>query len=264
MNINNILTQFAQQELVLSHNDTEREKIKASLAHLENILRNRLGETIDHFLRFGSFTRNTILPRRYDEYSDIDLMVVFNKKDYNYSPETYRRWIHDEISNAYPNSISQKDHPAVKLELHHIMFDLVPAYRSNTFWDNTTYYIPDRQSKWIATNPNDLNEILAQKNQNYGGNIVRNVIRLCKYWNACNGYPFESYLMEKRILDILFVYGDNLYQKFISILGIIASDDYRTVNVIDSIKNAQGGWLNKPDEHKQMVGLNKLLPGIYN
>ena len=59
MNINNRLVNFAQQNLVLSHNELERNKINVSINYLERVLRNFHGNNIKEFIRFGSFTRNT-------------------------------------------------------------------------------------------------------------------------------------------------------------------------------------------------------------
>src|SRR5689334_6948786 len=122
MSINNKLVAFAQEELVISHNETEREKINASLTQLERVLKSKLGNDVKEFIRFGSFTRNTILPRVYDPQSDVDLMVILNTSLGRKTPGTYRKNLLDIISNAYPNSVSKKDFPVVKLELNHIMF----------------------------------------------------------------------------------------------------------------------------------------------
>jgi predicted nucleotidyltransferase len=120
MNINNKLITFAQQELVLSHNDVERDRINGSLSQLEKILKDKFRYDIREFIRFGSFTRNTILPRKYDLHSDVDLMVVFDTTNGRKTPGTYRRNLMEILGNAYPNSVSKKDHPAVKLELNHV------------------------------------------------------------------------------------------------------------------------------------------------
>jgi predicted nucleotidyltransferase len=261
MNINGILTRFAQQDLVLSHNDAARDKIKGSLNHLEKVLADRLGDTIVEFIRFGSFTRNTILPRQYDPNSDVDLMVVFNKANYNYSAGTFRKWLHDVVSDAYPNSLSKKDHPVVKLELYHIMFDIVPAYSTNN-WNGKTFYIPDVRDGWRTTVPNDINNDLSQKNQSYGDNIVRNVIRLCKHWNAMAGYPFESYVMEKQIVNSFLWHGDNLYDKFISVLGNLAGRKAGVAQALTWIKKYKGDWFNPANENKQFEWLQRLLPGL--
>lgn len=262
MNINNKLTTFAQQELVLSHNDTERDRIKASLSQLEKKLNDKLGN-IQEFIRFGSFTRNTILPRDYDPQSDIDLMVVFNTGSWKKTPGTYRKNLHDVLSVAYPNSISKKDFPAVKLELNHIKFDLVPAYCEVSSWSgNKTFYIPDLSDGWRVTVPNDINADLSNKNQSYGNNIVKNVIRLCKCWNAGVGYAYESYGMEKWILNRFFYAGDNIYDKFCSVLSDMAGDRPGVRQALDYIKQYKGDYWNQPNEQKQFEWLQRLLPGL--
>lgn len=262
MNINGILTRFAQEGLVLSYNQNERNKIESSLSRLEKVLSDRLGDAVLSFIRFGSYTRNTILPRKYDPKSDVDLLVIFDRVNYNYSHTTYHKWILDALTNTYPLSISQKKHPVVKLELNHIMFDVVPSFTKNSFWGGQRYFIPDKLYDWKETFPNDINPTLSQKNQAYGGNIVRNVVRLCKHWNAMHGYPYESYLMEKQIINRFFWYGDDLYTKFLSVLNAIAGNYSSVRQALDSINRYQGSFFEKPDYNKQLLWLKKLLPGL--
>ena len=261
MNINNKLTNFAQQKLVLAHNDTERDKIKASLSQLEKKLNDKLD--VKQFIRFGSFTRNTILPRDFDPESDVDLMVVFDTTKGVKTPGTYRKNIHDILAAAYPNSISKKDFPAVKLVLNHIKFDVVPAYGQESYWSSDiTYHIPGQNDGWQTTVPNDINDLLAQKNQSYGDNIVRNVIRLCKRWNAGAGYPFESYSMEKWIINRFFYSGDNLHDKFLSVLNDMAGDRAGVKQALDYIRKYKGDYWTRPNEQKQFEWLQRLLPGL--
>lgn len=262
MNINNKLITFAQQELVLGYNATERERIIASLNQLEKKLRDKLNHNISEIIQFGSFTRNTILPRKYDPQSDVDLLVVFNTTNGKYTPGTYRKHLHDLLESAYPNSFSKKDFPIVKLELNHIIFDVVPAYCEVSLFNNKTYYIPDLADGWRSTAPNDINNNLTQKNQTYGNNIVRNVIRLCKHWNASANYPFESYVMEKWILDRYFYSGDNLYDKFLSVLNDLAGTQAGVRQALDWIKEYKGTYHRNADEQKQLEWLQKLLPGL--
>jgi predicted nucleotidyltransferase len=261
MSINNKLTDFAQRELVLSRDDTERDKIVASLQHLENVLKNKLNTEIREFVRFGSFTRNTILPRRYDSKSDVDLMVVFDTSSGRKTPGTYRQRLQQVILNAYPNSTSKKDFPVVKLELNHIVFDIVPAYTDKN-WYEQLYYIPGSQDNWQHTIPNDINQPLQEMNQSYGNNIVRNTIRLCKYWNASAGYPFESYLMEKRIVNTIFWWGGDLCQKFLNTLENIASDRPGVRQTLDRIRKHTGDGWTAVNQEKQLEWLQKLLPGL--
>src|SRR5258706_10975321 len=109
MSINNKLSNFAQHQLVIGYNAIERENIKTSLYQLEKILHDKLKDELRDLMKFGSFTRNTILPRKYDPNTDVDLMVIFNTGTNKYTPGTYREKILRIVSSAYPNSISKKD-----------------------------------------------------------------------------------------------------------------------------------------------------------
>lgn len=263
MSINNILQTFSQQELVLSHNETERNKINSSLIQLEKVLKDKLHNNISSFLRFGSFTRNTILPRKYDPQSDIDLMVIFDTKNGTKTAGTYRKNILDVISNSYPNSISKKDFPAVKLQLNYIMFDIIPAYTEDTWFGTKSYFIPaDNSDSWKLTDPNDVNKSISDKNKRVGNNIIRNIIRLCKHWNASAGYPKYSYLMEKEILNITFWGNENTYSGFLKVMNSIAGDRPGVRQALQYIKHYEGNYYNTANEYKQLEWLRKLLPGL--
>jgi predicted nucleotidyltransferase len=262
MTINSKLQNFSQQELVLSHNDTERNKILASLSQLEKVLKDKLQGNISEFLRFGSFTRNTILPRKFDPLSDIDLMVIFNSAYGIKTAATYRKYLLDVVSIAYPYSVSKKDFPVVKLELNHIMFDIVPAYTTEDWFNGKKYFIPDNYNGWRSTIPNDLNTDLANKNQTVGNNIIRNIVRLCKHWNAGANYPFESYLMEKEILNITFWGGDDTYSGFLKVMNSIAGNRAGVRQALDYIQQYKGTWSVNANEQKQFEWLQRLLPGL--
>lgn len=262
MNINSKLVAFAQKELVLSHNEIEREKINASLKQLEKVLISKLAPNIKAFLHFGSFTRNTILPRQYDPESDVDLMVIFNTSVTMKTPGTYRKWILDVISAAYPNSVSKKDFPVVKLSLNHIMFDIVPAYIEESYLMGKTYYIPGVGDKWRSTVPNDLNTSLTSKNTQYGNNVIRDTIRLCKHWNASAGYPLESYLMEKEIVNLVYWGNENTYERFLKTLNSIAGNRAGVKQALDYIQKYKGTWSQVANETKQFEWLQRLLPGL--
>lgn len=260
MSINSKLATFAQQDLVLARSAPERDSINASLSHLENVLRSKLN--IIEFIRFGSYTRNTILPRKYDPRSDVDLMVVFNTTNGIYSSGTYRKYLLDAVSASYPSSISKKDFPAIKLEFNHIIFDLVPAYLEESYWGRKTFYIPDSGNGWQPTVPNDINDDLSAKNQSVGGNIIRQVIRLCKHWNASAGYPLQSYLMEKDILLHWYWSTDNTYDRFLKTLNSIAGNYSGVRQAIDYIRQYEGNYYTEPNYVKQRQWLQKLLPGL--
>jgi len=256
MDINRILRKFAQEELVLARNDTERANIKSSLNHLQTIIKNNLNVT--EVTVFGSYTRNTILPRKYDPESDVDIMAVFTG---DFTPETYRSQLSRLLNRAYPNSLSKKDFPAVKLELNHIKFDIVPAIEDSGFF-SSGYYIPDKTNNWQRTEPNDLNGPLSEKNKSYGGNVIRQVIRLCKHWNATWGRPWDSYLMEKEIINLWFWGNEDTFSRFLKTMNSIAGDYSGVKQALDYINQYQGDYWNDPNPEKQLHWLRKLLPGL--
>ena len=262
MEINRKLTIFATRELVLARNANERSRIDISIRRLKTKLKQKFLREIKDFILFGSYTRNTILPRKYDPNSDVDLMVIFKTETGIKTPETYRSNLIGILDEAYPNSISEKDFPAVKLELNHIKFDIIPAYIEESFLFSRTYYIPDRGNYWRITTPNDINEKLASVNQSYGNNIIRNTIRLCKHWNASFDYVFESYEMEKEILSFGYWSSKNLYDRFLKTLDDIAGDYSGVSQALDYIEKYKGDLFNDPNEEKQLQWLQKLLPGL--
>jgi predicted nucleotidyltransferase len=257
MSINNKLITFAQQNLVLARREGERDKINASLNQLEKVLKNKLGDQVESFLRFGSYTRNTILPRKFDVKSDVDLMVVFDTSTQEFKPGTYRSRILSVLQAAYPNSISKKSFPAIKLELNHIMFDLVPAVKQNSIWRGETIYIPDSGDGWRETNPNDVNDRLSNRNQHYGNNTVRNIIRLMKHWNSSRNYPFESYLMEKDIIELNFS-RDDTYKGFLYALEKLATGVSNTSQALEFINEYQ----KREDYKNELAWVSRLLPGL--
>jgi len=66
---------------------TEKDSVNKSIATLQARLNLYFTSTVSQHFRFGSSTRDTILPRFMDEKSDIDYMVVFSEVGYN--PQTY-------------------------------------------------------------------------------------------------------------------------------------------------------------------------------
>ena len=67
--------------------DSEKDSIRRSFSALESRLSNYFGSDIGFVRKFGSYHRETILPRNYDFNSDVDVLVEFKDKAYN--PQTY-------------------------------------------------------------------------------------------------------------------------------------------------------------------------------
>lgn len=180
--------------------DVEKSSIRTSIATIKSRLNAHFGNDIKDQFIFGSYTRNTILPRSMDERSDIDYMVVFNND--GVKPQAYLDRLRRFVEKYYSSSEIKQSHPTIQLKLNHIMFELVPAQK--TWWG---YSIPSKSygaDEWIGTDPNDFNQTLTRKNQEYD-NAIKPLVRLMKYWNAQNGYLFESYSLEKFIVEQDFV-----------------------------------------------------------
>lgn len=192
----------------------EEKSINTSITTLRTRLTSHFGSGLSEQFRFGSSTRGTILPRSMDEHSDIDYMVVFS--DGGYTPQTYLDRVKKFSETYYASSDIKQSSPSVVLQLNHINFDLVPALKQ----EYSGYRIPNGPGAWQDTNPNDFNATLTEKNGKELS-MIKPTIRLVKYWNACSGFVYDSFGLEKYIVglyyfgvmnqrDYLFTVFDNL------------------------------------------------------
>ena len=84
MSVNSYLQNLASA-LVLSESE------KSSVTISVNTIKSRLDGYFSDITEkkvFGSYSRETILPRKADEKSDVDIMVVFSKQN-GYNPESF-------------------------------------------------------------------------------------------------------------------------------------------------------------------------------
>jgi predicted nucleotidyltransferase len=195
MTVSSYLKNTADNAIV---RDFEKKSIQSSINTIDSRLKAYFGsdEVREKFI-FGSYTRNTILPRNIDERSDIDYMIVF--KDDDSTPQTFLNRLKRFVEKYYSRSEIKQSHPTIQLNLDHITFELVPALKN--FW--SSYKIPTKNysgQDWIDTNPNDFNENLVEKNKAHDS-LIKPTIRLIKYWNAQNGYIYDSFSLEKWIVD---------------------------------------------------------------
>lgn len=175
----------------------EKASISRSIATLQSRIDNHFDTVKERFV-FGSYTRDTILPRRMDSSSDIDLMVVFN--DPYYQPQTYLDRLRRFVEASYSRSEIKQSSPTIVLELNHIKFELVPARDPGI-----GYEIPNGAGGWQITYPNGFNKTLTDANAaNYY--MLKPAIRLLKFWNAQNAYPFASFALEEGAANRAFAY----------------------------------------------------------
>lgn len=85
MSVDSYLANLASEMVI---RDSKKESISLSISTLHSRLKEHFGKDIIDVIKFGSYTRGTILPRRYDDKSDVDIMIVFNN-DYDYKPQTF-------------------------------------------------------------------------------------------------------------------------------------------------------------------------------
>ncbi|AFM26125.1 SMODS domain-containing nucleotidyltransferase [Desulfomonile tiedjei] len=209
MSVNSYLTDLAS-DLVLSA--AEKASIATSIATLKTRLDSHFGSQVTGHFQFGSSTRGTILPRKADNNSDIDYMVVFASSPGSAKkPQTYLTNLKTFVEAKYSTSERAQSHPTIVLSLNHISFELVPAL-SNLFG----YQIPSPASswtEWMSTDPSRTNKDLQDKNINNNSQI-KPLVRLVKYWNAKNAHPFNSFSIEKAIIDTLFYSCSSLKDYF--------------------------------------------------
>ncbi len=260
--INNLLKVLSEQ-LFISYDSPEREKIKTSVDSIRKRLKSYFGNQILNIELFGSYTRNTILPRKFDKNSDIDIMIIFNINHGKYLPETYRNKLKMFAKNYYSKSEIYKDFPTVVLELNHIKFDLVPAIKS--FF--SLYYIPNIQNEWTETNPKDLNNKLkiVDNSNNF---IIKPLIRLFKFWNINNDKVYSSYELETEIIKIVdndWFFPNDFENSFFYIINKLPTWKLPHIKEmkVESLKN-NADWvkyyLEKDDLQKAKQWLKKIIP----
>lgn len=206
MSVNSHLTNLAS-ELVLSQD--EKFSVATSISNLQSKLDARFGSNVISHFQFGSSTRGTILPRKADERSDIDYMVVFDTSDGQKKPQTYLDRLKKFVEAKYSSSNIKQSHPTIILSLNHINFELVPAVY------NYGYQIPSPASswsEWMYTDPAAINKSLQDKNKAENFQI-KPLVRLVKYWNANKGYPFASFSLEEFIINMS-CWGDSAQRDY--------------------------------------------------
>ncbi len=245
---------------------TEKASIAISISTLQNRLIDFFGADIKEQVRFGSSTRGTILPRKADPKSDIDYMIVFDNAN-DYKPQTFIDRLKRFAQNKYYSSEISQSHPTVVLSLNHIKFDLVPAYR-----DLWSLRIPATNSvftseNWITTDPNDFNSELSQVNQN-NYNLIKPTIRLVKYWNAQNGYIYDSFLLEKDLIAISYWSCFNLKEYFYSAIESLSTWNLATYKA-DKVDRAKKIVSDTKDYESRKLPVNaemeikKIIPEFY-
>lgn len=237
MSVNSFLEELSSK---LVFKDEEKNKVDISVSSIKTKLKNYFGSEIFDVVVFGSYTRGTILPRKADEESDIDIMVVFEYNSKQYKPQTYLNWLKQFAIEYYSRSEIHQDSPTIVLELNHIKFELVPAFIPFSY-PYGVYKIPDGPNQWIITKPNDFNNTLIECNK-FNNSMIKPIIRLIKRWNVTNnGRNMQSFEIEKKIAENMYYaryscsnYTDYLKEAFTKIRDYLNFDEItEAINTID-------------------------------
>ncbi|MBD1389258.1 nucleotidyltransferase domain-containing protein [Neiella sp. HB171785] len=223
MTVNSHLRELADAAVI---RNAEKQSISRSIHTLQQRLEYYFGNELSKHFIFGSYTRGTILPRAMDGNSDIDYMVVFEGS--NYKPQTYLDKLRRFVEYYYSSSEITQSNPTIVLTLNHIKFELVPAI---TDWFHGLQ-IPAKRADlndWIDTDPNDINRDLSNANQS-NNSLIKPMIRLVKYWNAINNYPFNSFELEKELAERSYIW--------VSLLTSAQLKDY----FFDAVESLSLGW----------------------
>ena len=237
----NYKLQKVAADLFIKYNSTEREDIDKKVHNFKTNIKRYFGNSVSDIIIFGSYKRDTILPRKFDESSDIDILVIFNQAEKEFTPETYRNQLRRFADFKYSTSRVIKDHPSIVLEMSNIKFDLVPCRVYQTFW-NSIYQIPSKNGTWMDTDPRGFNETLTNANIRYKS-IVKPLIRLFKRWNAYNNYPYASFDLERIIASMNFT-NDNYETGFIYAIKQLPTNGLAEYNAkkVHTLKY-NGSWI---------------------
>jgi predicted nucleotidyltransferase len=245
MGLGNHLKNIASK-LILKSKSAEGEQINTSINYLISLIQSEFEDEVKEIQIFGSFPRGTMLPRKFDNFSDVDLMILFNTDNYEkLQPESYRNQLRKFADKFYPNSLVEKDFPSIVIEMVHTKIDLVPAVMKSGWILGERCFIPDSNNGWLKTNPGEFNEKIRETNKKYTSK-VKPVIRLLKRWNSCQNKPFSSYDLENQISDMDFE-GDNLESAFLYAVGQLEGDNLalKEIKKLDILKKKTGKieWL---------------------
>ena len=201
LSVNSYL-QSLGSSLVLS--TSEKSSISTSVDTIKSRLTSYFGADVSGKKIYGSYARETILPRKADENSDVDLMVIFINP-YDYKPQSFLNRLKSFAEYYYTQSEIHQSSPTIVLELNHIKFELTP-----TIVRNGSYYIPKNSSEWMYTDPDGFHSKLNDCNKN-NGYKAKPIIRILKHWNIQKNYrDLASYQLEKRLADeLMYAYFSN-------------------------------------------------------
>lgn len=247
--------------------ENESDSIERSISTLSSRALAHFGVNLKEHFRFGSSVRKTMLPRRADSRSDVDYMFVLDNQANN-RPQTLIDRLKVFANSYYGTSEIYQSNPTVVLELNHIKFDLVPSFRQ---YDGASLQIPapaSSLSEWIYTYPLSLNSSMDEAHKRSGYEL-KPALRLLKYWNAHNGYIYNSFPLEEKMINAGLGYYEDVKLCFFAMIDLLASNSYslpdykkvkvdRAKKIIDDVRDYERRQMPVSAE----LEMPKILPDL--
>lgn len=188
------------RRLVISNID--KGMVNVSLKSLQT----RLNAEFDRFVVtrtavIGSFARDTRLPAAVDPRNDVDVVVIFRER--GQKPAHYIAQIRQVLELHYPKASLVQDGDRLFLQGLQGRIELLPGLDSI---NGVQVPAKDRSGNWMLCNPDDELRELQERDKACGG-LVLPLVRLARYWNALNDYPFDSFDLEQRVLRHRFAFS---------------------------------------------------------
>lgn len=192
----------------------------------------------------GSFARDTCLPAAMDPQADIDVLVIF--RDSHHLPAFYLEQLQQFAARHYPMGAVERRNGELHLKLAPAYIKLVPAHESLTGVD-----VPAPGMGWRRIDPFVAGSQLREKDRQLDG-LLLSLVRLAKYWNARNDYPFASWDLEQRVVTHRYTFVDhNLQACFFELLRSLQPDAGRGAARAATVR----------DQQRELEAIEKLIQG---
>lgn len=191
----------------------------------------------------GSFGRDTCLPAAMDPQGDIDVLVLFH--DTHHLPAYFLEQLQRFAEYHYPAGAIERRNGELHLRQPPAYLKLVPALGSLT-----GVQVPGPGMSWIRIDPFSAREQLRARDAQLDG-LGLPLVRLAKYWNACNGYPFASWDLEQRVVSHRFLGEHNLQACLFELLRALRPDPARGATAAEAVRRC----------HAELDAIDKLIVG---
>lgn len=246
--------------------DYEASSIETSLETIINKLKDYFKEDgLKEVVQFGSYDRDTLLTRKVDEESDVDILIVFDEK--RWVSQTYLNKLKEFAETYYKKSEPYQDYPTITIELSKIKFELVPCIYKEEFLEDDKYLIPNpgnTEFEWIKTEPHSLKKQIHKYTKTRPTLI--DLILLYKYWNIHHGNLYSTFQVETFLLKH-FDFEEDLCYNFYKIIDVLHFDNpEKEQNDLSRRSKEQKEeleqHLNNGNYDKALLLLQEIVPSI--